>query len=377
MGTRQKASAMSTTRFLRPCTICQWWFLLPAAISAAVTDQPNLPNDPLLPEQWYLFAPDDERGGAGSVNALEAWEHTLPANPITVAVLDSGVNYKHPDLEANVWKNEGESENGKDDDANGYIDDMHGWDFVNDDHDPVGFPSREFPDQFGHGTAVAGLMAAAADNGIGIAGIGRNVKIMPLRIVGEPAPGSKFHAGPRTTLPQAIRYAIRNGARVIVCTLLPVGAAKGSVEAASLEASLREADKAGILLVWSAGNQGRNVDTDEFVRFPRFSNILIVGGTIRDGGLSPHMNFGKRVGIAAPCVDMVFPSFDGYSRSKGPGTSFAAALVAGAAATLLSQQRHLTPADVITRMQETSDLAPDMAKAIRGGRLNMARLLSP
>jgi len=368
---------MSTMRFPPVCAICQWWFLLVTAVSAAVSDQPNLPNDPLLAGQWYLFAPDGERGCPGSMNALEAWQHIRTTDPIIVAVLDSGVNYTHPDLEANVWKNEEESENGKDDDTNGYVDDVHGWDFVNDDNDPVGSPSRRFPDQFDHGTAVAGLIAAAADNGIGITGIGRNVKIMPLRIVGEPESGSEFHAGPATTLPQAIRYAIRNGARVIVCTLLPTRPAKGSVQAASLEASLREAEKAGILLVWSAGNQGRNADTDEYIQFPRFTNILIVGGTTRDGSLSPHMNFGKRVGIAAPCVDMVFPSFDGYTRSKGPGTSFAAAIVAGVAATLLSQQRDLTPSQVVARLQKAAVAIPETEAVIGGGRLNMARVFSP
>ena len=89
------------------------------------------------------------------------------------------------------------------------------------------------------------------------------------------------------------------------------------------------------------------------------------------------MNFGKRVGIAAPSVDMVFPSFDGYVRSKGPGTSFAAPIVAGVAATLLSQAPDLTPAQVIARLRDASVLAPGMKGVIGGGRLDMAKLFPP
>jgi len=365
---------------LRACIACQSWLLAVAAFSSVVAGQPeerSLPDDPLLAEQWYLFPPGDERGSPGSINAVEAWRQIRPADPIVVAVLDSGVNWKHPDLEANIWKNKRELKNGKDDDDNGYVDDLHGWDFVSADNDPIGTRSREFPDQFDHGTAVAGLMAAVADNGIGIVGVGRNVAIMPLRIVGERGTNDEFHAGPRTTLPLAIRYAIRNGARVIVCTLMRTPSAEGSVEALSLEASLQEAERAGILFVWSAGNQGCNVDTDEFIRFPSFSNILLAGGTTRDGSLSPHMNFGKRVQIAAPCVDMVFPSFDGYTRFKRPGTSFSAPIVAGVAATLLSQKRDLTPVQVIARLQKASVLAPGMEGVIGGGRLDMTELFSP
>ena len=105
--------------------------------------------------------------------------------------------------------------------------------------------------------------------------------------------------------------------------------------------------------------------------------MLIVGGTTRDGTLSPYMNFGKLVGIAAPSVDMVFPSFDGYERFKGPGTSFSAAIVAGVAATLLSQEPNLTPAQVIVRLRKASIVVPGTEGKISGGRLDMAKLFAP
>jgi subtilisin family serine protease len=216
-------------------------------------------------------------------------------------------------------------------------------------------------------------MAAVADNGIGTAGVGRNIKVMNLRVGGDPEFEGVKGANLETTLPQAIRYATRNGARVILCTIYPIRDAGGAVEA-----SLKEAEKAGVLFVRAAGNQHRSIDKDDDYQWmAQFSNVLVVGGTARDGALSSHMNFGQRVGIAAPCVDMVFLSFDGYARSRGPGTSFAAAIVAGIAGTLLSQAPHLTPAQVITRLREASVLAPGMKGVVGGGRLDLAKLFPP
>ncbi len=348
------------------------------ALGAGPPEQRSRPNDPLLCEQWYLFAPGDKLGSPGSINAIEAWQHIKPARPIVVAVIDTGVNIKHPDLAANIWTNERETLNGMDDDGNGYIDDLHGWDFVNADNDPTGHRFQKFPDQFDHGTAVASLIAAIPDNAFGTAGVARNVKIMPLRILGEPEAGSAYYADTRTTLPQAIRYAIRHGARVIVCTYSSMREYPERPAPDTPEALLRETEKAGIVFVRAAGNRGLDIDQDrEYQWTAPYSNVLIVGGTTRDGTLSPQMNFGKRVGIAAPSVDMVFPSFNGYERFKGPGTSFSAPIVAAAAATLLSQEPGLTPAEVIARLQKASTIAPGMKEKISGGRLDMAKLFPP
>lgn len=357
--------------------------LLSIALTPAIAADPpgaqSLPNDPLLGEQWYLFSPSDEGGSPGSINAIEAWRHVRSAEPIVVALLDTGVNYTHPDLAANIWKNEREIPNGKDDDGNGYVDDLHGWDFAYADNSPIDRRSRKFPEQLDHGTVLASLMAAVPNNGIGTAGIGRNIKVMNLRVVGEPEVEGQTSAQLKTTLPEAIRYAIRHGARVIVCTL-------GSLDPPEKHfgTALKEAEAAGVLFVQAAGNRGRNIDISEDFNYARVSeflsrhpNVLIVGGTARDGGLSPRMNFGKRVGIAAPCVDVVAPSWDGYERLKGPGTSFAAPIVAAVAATLLSQNPELTPAQVIARLREASVLAPGMEGVIGGGRLDMLQLFHP
>ena len=310
----------------------------------------SLPNDPMLAEQWYLYSPGDKRGGPGGIGAIEAWRHVRPAKPIVVALLDAGVDYTHPDLAANIWKNEGERPNDKDDDGNGYVNDLYGWDFAYSNNNPIGRRSLTFPDQFDHGTALASLIAAVPDNRIGTAGVGRNVRVMNLRVVGNPDFAGENPVQLETTIPQAIRYANRNGARVVVCTL-------GFMDPRHFENSLKEAENAVLLFIFAAGNQGRNIDNDQlFKLFSQYSNIIVVGGTNRDGALSREMNFGKRVGIAAPSVDMVFPSFDGYVRSKGPGTSFSAPIVAGVVATLLSQAPELTPPQVIARLRGARSL---------------------
>jgi len=343
------------------------------AVASNQSGELSLPNDPMLAEQWYLFAPDDRRGNLGSMGAIEAWQHIRPARPIIVALLDGGVNYTHPDLEANMWKNERETKNGKDDDGNGYVDDLHGWDFAYANNHPISRREPKFPDQFDHGTALASLMGAVANNGIGTVGVGRNIKIMNLRVAGSPESEGQKSVGLRTALPQAIRYAIRNGAKAIVCTIGTIRDAEGAVEA-----SVKEAEKAGVLFVRSAGNQGSNIDKDKERDFlAPYSNVLIVGGTTRDGTLSPSMNIGKLVGIAAPSVDMVFPSFNGFEHAKGPGTSFSTAIIAGVAGTLLSQEPDLTPAQVIARLKKASVIAPGMEDKISGGRLDMAKLFSP
>lgn len=281
-----------------------FWLSL-ALAPAVVADPPGprpRPNDPMLGEQWYLFSPGDALGSPGSVNAIEAWRHVRPARPIVVALLDTGVNYRHPDLAANMWKNEREILNGKDDDGDGHVDDLNGWDFAYADDSPIDRRSRRFPEQFDHGTALASLMAAVPDNGIGTAGIGRNIKVMNLRVVGEPEAEGQVSAQLETTLPEAIRYAIRHDARVIVCCL-------GGLDPPEKHfgASLKEAEAAGVLFVQAAGNQGRNIDVSKDFNYAgvseflsRHANVLIVGGTARDGGLSPRMNFGKRVGSRPP-----------------------------------------------------------------------------
>lgn len=359
-----------TSLYIRLCIFIGTALLCPsyAAADKPRVDDTGLPNDPLLKEQWYLFSPDESLGRKGSVNAVNAWERIRTAKPVVVVILDGGVNWKHPDLVANVWRNEGETINGLDDDRNGYVDDLHGWDFAGADGDPS---SRRSEEAFDHGTMVAGLIAAVPNNEIGIAGVARNVKFMPLRVFGEAESAS------RKTVPEAIRYAVRNGARVIVST----GAIKsaltttGKADAiAALQGPLAESNQKGVLVVESAGNDASSNDDDlEFLG--RFSNLLIVGGTMQDGQLSKDLSYGKMVRLAAPCERMVFPSFEGYTSFATPGTSFAVPVAAGIAATIWSQRPDLTPAELIAILRESAIQESSMRGRISGGRVDMERAL--
>jgi subtilisin family serine protease len=139
------------------------------------------------------------------ISATKAWDITTGSNTIVVAVIDTGVDYTHPDLAANIWTNPGEiPDNGIDDDGNGYVDDVHGYDFINNDNDPM--------DDNGHGTHCAGVIGAIGNNGIGIAGVAWKVKIMPLKFLR--ADGN----GDTAASLNAIAYARRMGANVISCS---------------------------------------------------------------------------------------------------------------------------------------------------------------
>src|SRR5712692_2690192 len=154
-------------------------------------------NDPLFPNQWHL----DNRGANGSlanadVNAPQAWAYTTGSSNIVIALIDDGTQLDHPDLSANIFSNPGETLNGVDDDNNGYVDDLHGWDFFRDDNDP----SPEFPEDE-HGTATAGVAAAVGNNGLDVASIAYNCRVMPVKVVGGP------DFAPDSTIAEAIYYA--------------------------------------------------------------------------------------------------------------------------------------------------------------------------
>ena len=137
-----------------------------------ITTTESIPNDPNFGLQWGLHNSNNR-----DINAPEAWDITKGSNEVVIAVIDTGVNYNHPDLMNNIWVNSGEIPgNTIDDDGNGYIDDYRGYDFLGRDPDPM--------DTNGHGTHVAGIIAAQSDNGIGISGVAPNVKIMPIRAAG-------------------------------------------------------------------------------------------------------------------------------------------------------------------------------------------------
>jgi subtilisin family serine protease len=178
------------------------WVDFDNIVSATATKEPSpapdvsiqLSNDSMASQLWGLF-------GSNGIRAEAAWAATASVQDVVIAVIDSGVMIEHPDLAANIWTNPGEiAGNGIDDDNNGFVDDLHGWDFVDGDNQPN--------DLAGHGTHVAGTIAAVRDNGIGVAGVAHNAKIMPIRFLD--ANGQGFVSDALSGLD----YALRNGAKV-------------------------------------------------------------------------------------------------------------------------------------------------------------------
>jgi subtilase family protein/fervidolysin-like protein len=161
------------------------------------------PNDPGYPSQWGLNNVGQTGGLPGAdISAESAWNASVGDSAVLVGVIDSGVDYTHPDLAANIWTNPGEIPgNGIDDDGNGFVDDVHGWDFFNNDNDPM--------DDFGHGTHVAGIIGAVGDNNLGVTGVAWKVSIVPLKFL------SSTGSGPTSAAIEAIEYATRMGVRIL------------------------------------------------------------------------------------------------------------------------------------------------------------------
>jgi subtilisin family serine protease len=312
------------------------------------------PNDPLFDSQWYLFSPDDPRGQPGSINACAAWKRVKSAEPVVVAIVGAGFNFTHPDLAKNIWTNPRETLNSQDDDGDGLVDDLHGWDFASNDMNPV---SQPFQEQDDHDTMVACLIGAVPNNGLGIAGVGRNVRLMPIRVAGE--------VNSRKDAPaEGFKYAVKHGAKVIVCTIRAPQLFPRIIPA------LEEAQGADVLFVCPAGNRPNHNIDDEFKPIAHLSNVLIVAGSLKDGSLAP-LSYGSSVQVAAPCSDMQLLSFNRYVETKSMGTSWATPIAAAVAATVISQEPRLTPKKVIERLKTCGVSDSGMRAKIAGGRIDM------
>ncbi|MDD5686772.1 MAG: S8 family serine peptidase [Elusimicrobia bacterium] len=263
----------------------------------------STPNDTDFTKLWGLHntgqTVNGVAGTAGAdIHAPEAWDIAAGTSVITIAVIDSGVALQHPDLAANIWINPREiAGNGIDDDNNGYIDDVNGWDFSDNDNDPTDFNI--------HGTHVAGTIAAISNNSTGITGICLNVKIMALKIMGVSGMMTTDKAIP------AINYAVAKGAKVI-------NASWASLEGTDapgdlLRDSISSAGNAGVLFVAAAGNDGTNNDSNSV--YPAnysLDNIISVAATDQNDNLAVFSNYGlTKVDVAAPGVNIysTIPTF--------------------------------------------------------------------
>lgn len=314
-----------------------------------------LPNDARFDELYGLHNTGQRTGwlNDADIDAPEAWEYTTGSSQIIVAVIDTGVDYTHPDLAENIWVNTGEVPgNGLDDDANGYVDDVHGYDFVNNDGDP-------FDDHY-HGTHVAGTIAARSGNGIGVAGVAPNVTIMPLKFLGANGSGNTADAV------RALNYAVTQGAAISNNSW-----GGGGFNAAML-AALHAARDAGHIFVAAAGNAALN--NDQSAVFPAnydIDNVVSVAASNSLDHLASFSNYGATsVELAAPGVN-ILSTYPNNQYASLSGTSMAAPHVSGVMALVRSLRPEWTSRQVIDQVLNTVDsISALQGKTITGGRLN-------
>lgn len=261
----------------------------------------SLPEGAHFENLWHLEntgqTVNSLSGRAGSdISARQAWEIEKGDPGIVIAVIDSGIAYDHPDLEGNIWRNVHEIPGtGRDDDNNGYVDDVHGWDFVNENNTPLDYSKDLHSD--GHGTHVAGIIAADGSNSTGMAGVMWNAQIMPLQVF-DLFEINTFAAAviKQMRILRAIEYAVNNGARIINCSFGGYSRSQGMYDL------IDHADQNGVLVVAAAGNDGR--DNDSTPVFPAsydLPNIISVAATNEKDELAAYSNYGATtVDVAAP-----------------------------------------------------------------------------
>ncbi len=329
--------------------------------------QQIIPNDSMFPLSWPLLntGQDDSEGQPGfegkDIGITRAWLKTKGSKKIIVAVLDSGVDYNHEDLKDNMWVNAGEiPDNGVDDDGNGFIDDVHGWNFEKRNNDPS--------DDNSHGTHCAGIIGALGNNKTGTTGVNWDVTIMPIKFI------SSEGKGPLEKALEAVNYAVKMGANVISNSW-------GSYwNSSTLEDAIKAANEKGVLFVTSAGNEG--MDNDARAYYPASysqPNLIAVAATDNRDVRATWSNYGqKKVHLAAPGVNVLSTlpvKLGKYGTASG--TSMAAPFVAGAAALLLATNPKFTPAELKKRMMDTVDyVRPLLRKTVSAGRLNIYNALN-
>jgi subtilisin family serine protease len=252
----------------------------------------QIPNDPYFSELWGLHNTGQTGGTADAdIDAREAWDIAtgVPGtSDVIVGVIDSGIDYFHPDLADNMWINPGEIPgNGIDDDGNGYVDDVHGYDFFQDDGDPS--------DAFGHGTHCAGTIAGVGDNGIGVTGVNWRCKMMALRFLDGRGYGNTGDAV------EAVNYALANGVKILSNSW------GGGGYSQSMEAAIAEARDHGVLFVAASGNSGLNTDSDpHYPSSYEVSNVISVAATDHRDSLAGFSNYGaESVDLSAPGVNIL------------------------------------------------------------------------
>ncbi|MDQ3321376.1 MAG: S8 family serine peptidase [Acidobacteriota bacterium] len=319
----------------------------------------NTPNDARVSELY----------GMRKISALSAWDLTTGSAAVVVANIDTGVKYTHEDLAQNMWRNAGEiPNNGADDDGNGFIDDYYGWDFFYNDADPS--------DEDGHGTHTSGTIGALGNNSLGVVGVNWNVRVMAIKIYNPSGYGTTS-----AMLINAYNYIrmMKNRGVNIRVTNNSYG---GCDEACGYDQATKDAidalGDAGILQVFAAGNNGRNIETTPFYPASYTTpSILSVAASDQNDNRAGFSNFGTTsVDLAAPGVGILSTVMSAGNYGSLSGTSMATPHAAGSAALLASYNPNLSAASLKATLMNTVDAFPQWNGVVKsGGRLNVARAL--
>lgn len=329
-------------------------------LDPAKGEQKVILNDPSIQKNWGLMGTN----GQSDIMVNRAWDITQGDRQIIVAVIDTGADISHPDLAENIWHNPGESgldaqgrdkaTNGIDDDGNGFIDDVNGWDFVNNKPTVI--------DNHGHGTHIAGIIGAVGGNGVGISGVCPKVSLMILKYFD---PTSKGNDNLRNTV-RAIRYAANMGANII-------NYSGGGTEPNDdeFQAVKYAADK-GVLFVAAAGNEHSNSDSEHY--YPadyNLSNIISVTAIDPSAHVLKTSNYGlNSVHIAAP-GEGIYSTLPGGNYGFMTGTSQATAFVTGVATLVMAHNKDFSDLQVKKQILATADEIPGLrGKTSTGGKLN-------